>query len=135
MANFIVHTTLPTFAFAVGCSLGGVIVTGRYFNNIPRDERNAILVHERHHLKHSHALKRILCAMQPWSWNYLGLMALCHDQEYEADLATIEYGLGNALCRFLTRFPSGTDLPVWHPTNEQRLCKLREALRSYVDGQ
>jgi Zn-dependent protease with chaperone function len=80
------------------------IQTGDLMAVLSDHERDAVIAHERGHLVHWHAEKRLLWFITlrvRFDWE--GFLAMCERQELEADRYAIRKGHGNGLRTFLLR--------------------------------
>ena len=116
----IVSTNLNTFALSVG----PFVVTGRHFKKLKPFEREAIIAHEKGHIFHMHALKRIWWLMT-FQWKHLGVR--CQAQEFQADRFAVFEGHGDGLLHFLSRIKE-THISPLHPTSGERVANIRRWL-------
>jgi hypothetical protein len=98
---------------------------GEGFVHLPADQKRAVIAHERGHLKHRHAWKRLwwlithnLGAKDAFKNFY----AYCAEQELEADSYARDTGHGPALARFLTEHVTMT--ATGYPSVIRRLENL-----------
>lgn len=76
----------------------GTIQIGQHFDLLPYDQQQAVIAHERGHLKHRHVWKRVKWLV--WR-GFKGFDAMCAEQELEADSYAKSLGHGGALASFL----------------------------------
>lgn len=102
-------------------TLWGTIQTGDGFRLLSEEQRAAVLAHERGHIRHRHAWKRLWWLV---SVQWKGFFERCEAQELEADHYAAQCGHREGLVSFLTRWsqPIKSD---GYPTVEQRLENLR----------
>jgi hypothetical protein len=83
------------------------VQTGDLMDFLSARERAAVIAHERGHLKHWHAEKR-LCwfATLRVFWDWHGFLKMCEAQELEADRYAISTGHGLGLRMFLIKHGS-----------------------------
>jgi Zn-dependent protease with chaperone function len=111
----VIQTRLPILAMTVGW----VVVTGRWFPRFTQPEQDAIIAHEKGHIHHQHALKRIWWLL---SFQWRGLFVRCRLQEFEADAYAVTQGHIKGLTQFLVKvaMPEG---PL-HPSSHERLVNI-----------
>lgn len=112
----VIGTTLDMVALTVG----PFIVTGRYFDQLERVERAAVIAHETGHIVHRHAWRRLWWLVSG-QWSYM--KTRCQAQEYEADRYATMNGHGHGLIQFLSRPTKPHDSPL-HPTHEERINNI-----------
>lgn len=101
--------------FIARCTPWGTIQTGRGFRFLSPQEKAAVLAHERGHIAHRHALKRLgwvvtLRALRDWN----GFLQMCEAQEYEADRYAVRQGCKVGMQVFLAKrigLPAGPGYP------------------------
>ena len=106
-------------------TLWGTIQTGALFERLTEREQRAVLAHEQGHIHHRHAWKRLgwmvtLRALVNWN----GFLAMCEQQELEADRYAAERGHTAGLVSFLFRCGHHVKSDGY-PTPRQRLEALR----------
>jgi Zn-dependent protease with chaperone function len=101
----------------------GTIRTGSLFEKLTPREQLAVKAHERGHIVHKHAWKRML-----WVFSFYALFhrekyfAMCRAQEFEADRYAVKTGHAAGLAMALGRIASvKTDT---HPSRKERLARL-----------
>ena len=113
----ILRTKLNTVAMTVGPA----VVVGRYFDNLTLPEQAAVIAHERGHVFHCHASRRIWWLL---SGQWADLAFRCREQEFECDIYAAELGHYAGLCAFLSLVRvNGSTL---HPSSDDRLGNLRK---------
>jgi Zn-dependent protease with chaperone function len=87
----------------------GTIQIGPAFQHLTPLEQEAVLAHERGHVAHRHALKRLWWIVSLRAvFNFDGFLALCEQQEFEADRYAAELGHRAGLAAFLAS-------RIWEP--------------------
>lgn len=95
---------------------------GRY-NELPSYARRAMIAHECSHLAGHDTEWRILAALCPLLWPFLGV--ICRWQEYRADDDAAHHGHARGMLRLLERDTAAT---FTHPKNMDRRNKLLHTL-------
>jgi Zn-dependent protease with chaperone function len=101
----------------------GTIRTGSLFEKLTPREQLAVLAHERGHIVHRHAWKRIwwMVTLQVFIRED-AYWAMCRAQEFEADQHAVKGGHTTGLAMVLARCPiAQTDS---HPSKQERLARL-----------
>lgn len=110
--------------FYARCTPWGTIQEGELLELLPEFERKAVLAHERGHIHHGHAKKRLLwvvslrALMQPEKF-----FEMCEAQELEADRYAADCGYRAGLISFLWRRNLHVKSPGY-PTSKARLEAL-----------
>jgi Zn-dependent protease with chaperone function len=101
----------------------GTIRTGSLFKELTPREQLAVWAHERGHIVHRHALKRMLWVFTGYAlFHQKKYFAMCRGQEFEADRYAVRGGHAIGLAMALGRIASvKTDT---HPSREERLARL-----------
>jgi Zn-dependent protease with chaperone function len=103
------------------------IQTGKEFGLLSRMEQDAILAHERGHLVHFHAWKRILWIVSLMAFfRTADYFALCRKQELEADQYAVKKGHRHGLMMFLIALDktNAKHQTASHPTLKERIRVL-----------
>ncbi|WP_193098010.1 M48 family metalloprotease [Burkholderia sp. Z1] len=109
--------------FVARCTPWGTIQVGIRFHALSALEKQAVIAHEEAHLAHRDPWRRL--------WWLLSLQLLfrpdwvfarVREQEFAADRAVKERGLGSAMVSFLRRHPQPAS--ALHPSSQERLEAL-----------
>jgi len=102
----------------------GTIRTGSLFKKLTPREQLAVWAHERGHIVHKHAWKRMLWVFTGYAlFHREKYFAMCRAQEFEADSYAVKTGHLVGMILALSRIASvKTDT---HPSREERLARLR----------
>lgn len=120
----ILQTNLPTF----GATVGPFVVLGRYSRLLDDFERDAVVAHERGHIRNRHALKRLGRLV---SMRWAGLTAVCRLQELEADECAVRDGHALGLISFLSKV-SEPHKNALHPTPRERIDHIMRLLAQEI---
>jgi hypothetical protein len=103
----------------------GTIQYGSSFGRLTSIEQQAVVAHERGHIVHRHALKRLawFVTLRVF-FNTSGYFQMCEAQELEADRYAANIGHANGLIRFLLCRTTSFRVSGY-PSREQRLENLR----------
>ncbi|HDR9098882.1 TPA: M48 family metalloprotease [Burkholderia vietnamiensis] len=83
------------------------VQTGDLMGHLTSSEQAAVIAHERGHLAHWHAEKRLMWFLTlAVFWNWHGFLRMCERQELEADRYAISCGHGRGLRMFLIKHGS-----------------------------
>jgi Peptidase family M48 len=100
----------------------GTVQTGRLFEKLSPEEKEAVLAHERGHVAYGHALTRLKWILTFKAFRHPErYFAMCAKQELEADRWALLEGHGLALARLIARFKDGG---LGYPTKRERLARL-----------
>jgi Zn-dependent protease with chaperone function len=101
----------------------GTIRTGALFHKLLPREQQAVLAHERGHIVHKHAWRRMLWIFSGYAlFHREKYFAMCRAQEFEADRYAVKTGHAVGMALALARLSSAkTDT---HPSREERLARL-----------
>lgn len=113
------HTDRDDYAMSVG----PVIVVGKRWKALPKNEQEAVLAHEQGHIREHHSVKRLWLLV---TFRWRGLMRRCQIQELEADCHAVQSGHHEGMLAFLTRIRSHYS-PL-HPTFEERVANIRRCI-------
>ena len=98
-------------------TLWGSIQFGEAFDNLTPAEQAAVIAHERGHIAHRHALKRLWWMV---SFQWKGFFERCEKQEMEADWYAVVRGHRAGLISFLFRSNPHVK-SAGYPTHQQRI--------------
>jgi Zn-dependent protease with chaperone function len=101
-------------------TLWGTVQIGEAFHLLSEAQQRAVIAHERGHIHHRHALKRLWWMI---SFQWKGFFERCEAQELEADQYAAQHGHKEGLVSFLTRWSQPVKADGY-PTVEQRLENL-----------
>lgn len=102
----------------------GTIQTGPCFAKLTPIEQEAVLEHERGHIAHRHALKRLMWLFTLRAvFNFNGFLALCERQEFEADRYAAARGHAAGLRLYFSRRLHAGKSPGY-PSARERLEAL-----------
>lgn len=80
------------------------VQTGELFRGLSPMEQRAVIAHERGHLRHWHAEKRLIWVLTGRAlFDWPGFLAMCERQELEADQHAVDRGHAAGLRVFLIR--------------------------------
>lgn len=113
----VLRTKISTVAMTVGT----VVVTGTYFERLSPEEKAAVIAHEKGHVFHCHASRRIWWLIS-CQWSDLGFR--CREQEFQSDIYAAELGHYAGLMTFLARIRVNSS-PL-HPSSDDRMANLRK---------
>lgn len=119
----IVHTDKNIVARTFGFGMFAKIETGKLFDQLPPDQKEAVILHERGHIVHRHFLQRIWWLVTFRFLDIEWLSLACVNQEFEADRYVDEHGYGLHLLTFLLRL-SDDDGGSFHPSAQERINRL-----------
>lgn len=107
-------------------TLWGTIQTGEAFHLLSERQQNAVLAHERGHIHHRHAWKRLgwIVTFRAF-FNWPGFLAMCERQELEADRYACERGHYVGLYVFLHQLSKDKKYDGY-PTVKERLEALHD---------
>ena len=103
----------------------GTIRLGPAFHHLPAREQQAVLAHERGHIVHRHAFKRLawLVTLRAF-FRTEAFFAECRRQELEADHYAAQQGHAAGLISFLFRRQLHVESPDY-PSSRERVEALR----------
>ena len=104
-------------SFTARSTLWGTVQLGEAFYYLTELEQRAVIAHERGHIVHRHALKRIWWFV---SFQWKDFYERCEVQELEADQYAAEHGHAAGLISFLLRGNLHVKSPGY-PTHRQRI--------------
>lgn len=102
----------------------GTIQFGEGFYLLTELEQRAVIAHEKGHIHHGHALKRLWWVITlRAALNWEGFLAMCEAQELEADQYALDHGHFAGLYYFLYRQSRDVKYPGY-PSIKERLEAL-----------
>lgn len=109
--------------FVARCTPWGTIQTGEYFRLLTEDEKTAVILHERAHVRNRDALRRLwwLLSLQV-VFRAEWVFAQCRAQEFAADRYVHEQGHAHAMRSYLMRFPHPAS--ALYPSSRDRVEAL-----------
>lgn len=110
-------------SYVAKCTPWGTIRTGSHFQRLSALEKEAVIAHERAHIRNHDAIKRLwwLVTLQ-YFFRFETVAARCRAQEFAADQYVKECGLAPWLVIFLARGNAAGD--DFHPSVEERVRAL-----------
>lgn len=117
-----IRTRMHIIAAAVGLWPFAFIMLGVLAYDLTHMEREAIIAHERGHLRLWHAWRSLW-----WRIRGLDVADQCERRralEYEADAFAVKHGHASGLLVFLHRLPPASTL--WHPSPRERIARIRD---------
>lgn len=103
------------------CTLWGTVQTGPVFDQLPFLQQQAVVMHEKGHIRGFHAWKRLW-----WILTFRActpdFYAMCREQEHEADEYAAQAGHLRGMILLLRRLPGCRD--PGYPSPQQRIERL-----------
>ena len=116
----VVFTRLPL----VACAVFGVILIGRWWDRLSKQEQAAVLQHEIAHIRCGHVWERLWWL---FSGQWRGMANRCREQEFQADQLVALHGHGRGMIRALSRNKNAPQ-STFSPSHADRIDRLNRLI-------